>query len=368
MDAGRLLTDSGGACGATSELRGSSLDAKSLFKSGLKIWAKQKDLNWRKIPRLTTGVSPDSSSVYYLAPDNNRPSGGVRVIYRHVDVLNQLGINAAVLHTKSGFRASWFANDTKIAYATSTIINPKDILVLPEYSAPWFGSVPEQIRTVVFNQGPHYTFSALPGGHAAYGKLAGLEAILTVSEDGASLLRLAFPKIPIHIVRNVVDSTLFYPDFDFKNKIVSYVPSRRADELEQLLRVLKAQPEFVEGEWQLQALKGLDETDMASALKQSAIFISLSHRDGFGLPPAEAMACGAYVVGHPGGGGNEFFDPAYCTIAHDNTELATGLLDAMRMPGKLRHERSQLASQKIRARYSSEGLEQDLASFYGGLV
>lgn len=41
------------------------------------------------------------------------------------------------------------------------------------------------------------------------------------------------------------------------------------------------------------------------------IFLSLSSAEGFGLPPAEAMACGCVTIGYHGRCGLEFFRPEF---------------------------------------------------------
>jgi len=57
-------------------------------------------------------------TIYYLCPDWNNIQGGIKQIYRHVDILNRHGYSAFVLHRKWGFRCSWFHNKTKIAYSS----------------------------------------------------------------------------------------------------------------------------------------------------------------------------------------------------------------------------------------------------------
>ena len=42
-------------------------------------------------------------------------------------------------------------------------------------------------------------------------------------------------------------------------------------------------------------------------MKKSLIFLSFGHPEGFGLPVAEALACGCAVVGYSGLGGRELF-------------------------------------------------------------
>ena len=53
----------------------------------------------------------------FICDDVNTPTGGIKQIYRQVDVLNANGFNAYVLHRHYGFKCTWFANETQIAYS-----------------------------------------------------------------------------------------------------------------------------------------------------------------------------------------------------------------------------------------------------------
>jgi len=46
---------------------------------------------------------------------------------------------------------------------------------------------------------------------------------------------------------------------------------------------------------------------VADILRSSRVFLSFSQREGFGLPPLEALACGCAVVGYHGFGGRALF-------------------------------------------------------------
>ena len=63
-----------------------------------------------------------------MTPCDDAPWGGVRKIYRFVDILNGAGIDAAVFHAVRGFRCSWFANETRVVYPDLTLRAPEDVL------------------------------------------------------------------------------------------------------------------------------------------------------------------------------------------------------------------------------------------------
>jgi hypothetical protein len=71
-------------------------------------------------------------NIYILCPDTQQPIGGVKIIYQQIDILNQLGYNAFVLHTEKDFRCNWFNNTTAIAYFNQVKIDPSDIVWVPE--------------------------------------------------------------------------------------------------------------------------------------------------------------------------------------------------------------------------------------------
>jgi glycosyltransferase involved in cell wall biosynthesis len=47
----------------------------------------------------------------------------------------------------------------------------------------------------------------------------------------------------------------------------------------------------------------------AEIMSESAVFLSLSHKESIGLPPLEAMSCGCLVSGYHGDGGREYMTP-----------------------------------------------------------
>ncbi|WP_193614062.1 glycosyltransferase [Nocardioides lijunqiniae] len=319
-----------------------------------------RERRWRRVPEIRVHAPRGTPTIYYLVPDVDTPHGGVRVAYRHVDLLNALGLRAAVLHTAPGFRATWFAHTTPVVDSRRLRFGAEDLLVVPEVYGPSMRHLDPEIRVLVFNQGAYLTFDALdlettaPG--SPYEDLGRLEGIMTVSRDSAELLAMSFPGVPVDVARPVVDGRLFHPGPVPDRREFAYVPTRRAQERNQVLHMLRA----LRVGWQPVPLTGMSEAQVAETLRRVPLFVSLSDRDGFGLPPAEAMACGSYVVGYPGGGGEEFFDPGYCSPVRSTAQLVRELQRVMGLPLDTLAATGRRASASVLHRYHEDGLREDL--------
>ncbi|MDG4828894.1 glycosyltransferase [Solwaraspora sp. WMMD1047] len=286
-----------------------------------------------------------------------------------------MGFRAFVMHHAAGFRCQWFSNHTPVVGAGAAVLGPEDILVVPEWYGPGLAGMPAGPRVVVFNQRAYDTFDHIPYSTATpgapYANLPGLIALLAVSDDNVDLLRYAFPAIPVQLTRNVIDPAVFTAGNWPRQRQIVYVGHRRAAEREQLLHILGSRG-ILRG-WTVTQIAGRTEQQVAQILRDSAIFLSFSEREGFGLPPAEAMACAAYVVGYSGLAGREFFDEAYCSPAPDGDLLAfaRAVEDACTSydndPVGLA-KRARAASEAVLARYTRAGLRDDLAAFYRPLL
>ena len=84
---------------------------------------------------------------------------------------------------------------------------------------------------------------------------------------------------------------------------------KHADEAVQVLNILRCR-RALEG-WDLVAIDGLPEHEVAKRLAECAIFLSFGYPEGCPLPPLEAMASGCVVVGYHGWGGREYFKPTF---------------------------------------------------------
>src|SRR6266542_5500719 len=102
------------------------------------------------------------SRIFYFAYDHNRPSGGQKDTYQHVDILNRAGYEAYALHRTKGFRLGWFENSTAIVsdeWFWRRRDEERDIVVLPEDLGPAICSYPG--HKVIFNKNLYHGFRAL---------------------------------------------------------------------------------------------------------------------------------------------------------------------------------------------------------------
>lgn len=278
------------------------------------VWRRMADASARRQRRAPLGFASGRSSrptVYFLTPDHPTPSGGIRVIYRHVDILNAYGIDAAVLHRRPDFRCTWFENRTKVTDIAAVRIGRDDLLVVPEVDVEALAGVPPGIRRVIFNQNSHLTWKG-SGQQASrfYAPGPDLAAVVCVSEHNLRMLRLAFPQCPLRRVHLGIDPALFGPGEEARPRRIAYMPRRSRDDAWQVLALLDARGALAG--WEVAALDNLSHGEVAARLKSARIFLAFTRQEGFGLPAAEAMACGCYVVGNDGFGGGEFFRPGHC--------------------------------------------------------
>jgi hypothetical protein len=144
--------------------------------------------------------------------------------------------------------------------------------------------------------------------------------MLVVSEDNERYLERALPGVRVERVHQWIDPAVFHPDLAARRRAVTTMPRKRRDEYEQLVGILRARG-ALDG-WQLDELEGRSEAEVAARLRESVLFVSLSRAEGFGLPPAEAIASGNHAIGFHGMGGREIFRPPFGQAIEDGDVLA----------------------------------------------
>jgi Glycosyl transferases group 1 len=244
-------------------------------------------------------------------------------------------------------------------------LEPDDVLVIPEVFGPSLTVIAPGVAKVIFNQSAYLSFKEYPADPRTIEfpyRHPDVIAAFVVSHDSRRFLEYAFPATKTYRVRLSIDPRRFRPG-EKKLRRIAYMPRRGALDAVHVLSTAAARG-TLEG-YDLMPIDGLDEDAVAAYLRTSLVFLSAGYQEGFGLPAAEAMACGAIVVGYDGYGGREFLRPelAFPVPVGDLMTFSETLERVLALENERPEElrvRGERAAAFIAENYSPEREESDL--------
>jgi hypothetical protein len=288
-------------------------------------------------------------NIIYLNTTEKKPSGGANIIYRHSDIINNLGIKdikSEVLHIKkskiSKFKTSmqkilkiqqiepgWKFSDICVAknYKSKWINNSirirntfdfdkkNDFIILPEIWAHFAEDflIKKNIKYGIFVQNG-YAMNYTSDKKKLIGAYRNAEFILSYSKDISQCVRTVFNTNPNKIIKTNI-SINSGKKFNKKN-IITYMPRKLLNHSNNLLFFL--QPNLPKN-WIIKPIDQLNQEQVFDCLKESRIFLSFSDMEGLGMPPVEAAILGNKVIGYTGQGGNEYWKrPLFEKIENGN--------------------------------------------------
>lgn len=267
-----------------------------------------------------------------MAPDLPSPSGGIKVIYRFVEHLQALGHDACVWHGRPGFRFESWSSTARVETGLEVDFAPGDVLVVPETGGVKWHFLAAGQPVVMLCQGIDFVFANsgflqaepgdYPGWPDAVAAIAASEAIETF------LRRACSPGFPVHHVPVEIEE-YFAPAE--KERLIALMPRRRQEDLLGTVGLLHRSGRL--GDWRILLIDDMSQEEVAAALGRSAIFLFGAEREGFGLPGAEAMASGCFVVGYTGDGAKEYLLPEHSAVIpeSDVVSMADRTMEAMRL-------------------------------------
>jgi len=323
---------------------------------------------------------------YWLAlhPDLRRPIGGAKQVHRLAEALGQLGRQARIIQDNASFHPGWFhstvATIGRKEFLTRTDLRPdRDVVILPETFLPALPTYAPGLPKLVFNQNGAYSFGLKQGdGFPAPSQVLKLyqhpelKHVLCISQHDEELLKQAFQLGEERVSRlvNGIETHLFQPS-TLKKRVIAYMPRKNGKDAAIVAALLSQQTWFQKAGWSLQPIDGLPQEKVAKLLQESLIFLAFGHPEGFGLPLAEAAACGCYLIGYSGLGGGELL--AMATEHRAGEEVAYGnwlgfLQACQRVQERLSSNQSELVtcllqhSKALRRRYGADAMRNSLST------
>ena len=97
--------------------------------------------------------------ILYICPDFAPPSGGIKRLYTHVQILRDNGYDAYIVHFNKGFRPTWFDHSVPIIYfSDNPSFSSTDVLVIPEVFPGLIKKLKDVPRKVVIALSHIYIF------------------------------------------------------------------------------------------------------------------------------------------------------------------------------------------------------------------
>ena len=291
------------------------------------------------------------------------------MLYRHVDILNANGFQAYIVHSSRKFEISWFEYSTPVLRGRIAM-NAQDIAVYSEIGGLNIAEWAKGKRTVIFNQNCYYSFTRYPmEGRVKTPYLQpDVIATIVVSDDSKRYLEWVFPKLPVHRIRYSIHPKIYYPQE--KKQQICFMPRKNKEDAKQVLYMLRYRKKLAG--WTIRPIEGVSEARAAEIIRESAIFMSFGHPEGFGLPPAEAMASEAIVIGYDGRGGSEFWQGHGIQIETGDIlgyaqEMENVLEEYSRDPSRLK-AMAKDAGRFIRDTYSLEAERQSIVGCWEAIL
>lgn len=342
------------------------------------------------------------NKLYFLCPNNEHATGGVKQIYRQVETLRKNGFDAYILHKKQGKKDRWFNINVPIVYSpylfkklkhlynekqigflekiemfflkqSSIKLESDSILIIPEVYGPHIHKIEPNVKKVIFNQNCYYTF----GYYSMYKEYLvnpyndnNTIATIVASDDAEKYLNYCFPNITVYKMRLGIDDSIFNFAKN-KKKQICVMPRKLGDDVNQVIQIIKQRNLYKD--WDIVFVDNKSELEVANIMKDSLIFLSFNYKEGFGLPPVEAMSCGCYVIGYKGQAGKEYFKQEFSYPINDGDiiQFVKAIEETVNIYENKPEEiitKGELASEFVRNNYSLKNEEDDIIKIWSKIL
>lgn len=308
--------------------------------------------------------------IFYVTQGVHR-TGGQLVNLDHVAALRRRGYDARFFFVRgdgtppepfpSGYEAPW--------QSAPDDLTADDFVVVGEmFGAGALAVMNTPARKILHNQGPFYSFMAFADFDAL--RRWGAEAMILPSGFAADMVARMGWRGPTHVVRPALDPAFAAAAGAPRTLQIAAIPNRRPQEWRLIRGALRSRrPDLARVPWV--EIQGRPRPEVARIMAGSEIFLATGLLEGLGLPPLEALATGALVVGFHGGGGLEYARPENGDWFEDGRHLDVAEMLARRLDELIAGETFDArrgAGRAMAASFDVETFEAQLAAAWAAIA
>lgn len=298
--------------------------------------------------------------IIYLSRRFGYPLGGVKISYRHVELLRKNGFDAYILLVNQDDDKFVDVKVPELRPGRDFAVRPNDVYIVPEPWAPQLRHVGAlENPSYVFVQNHYYMYHGLRGARS-YQEL-GISGVFCCGDVIADALKKQL-HVDAGVVHNGIDLGLYRPLE--KKRQIAYMPRKMRKGAFYAQSCFRQRfPELADVAWV--EIDKMTEAEVVRHLGESPVFLTLGRMEGFGLPPLEAMASGCAIVGFHGDGGREFAtkDNGFWCDPEDWDAVVEGLGSAISDFDKGNHRMIE-AGKATAASYGLDRMERELVAFW----
>jgi len=199
-------------------------------------------------------------------------------------------------------------------------VRPGDIWVVPEVYTSYMRALTQTPAKRIMICQSQWALPFTPNPRAGVAEF-GAHSLLVTTESQMQFFRDVYRTSDVPYIQGYeVNPKIFSPAAQQKRQI-AYMPRKLAADAPFIEATFKRRhPRYADVPWV--SIDHLAQHDVARIMGESAVFLSLSHKDSLGLPPLEAMASGCLCAGYHGDGGRTYMTADNGWWADDGDWLA----------------------------------------------